>query len=413
MPRGGGRKQWTKADWQNVTWDGALPLDLTDLRLRFGACREQFADELGLLYLVGILKIPAGREVFMECSRDRVSTKDGYVGLFAACADACRTCASEPWKQRFDAECREIRGPLKQHGFIEEMKRLFVIAKTVEPDPSSLQLGVSGMHYNLLPYSAGAAVAFGRFHDLHSAVSAILIMGPPTSLETWRKYRDVLAGAVVRFHVTGLQGLAYCFEYSVRCFLDGFMYAENVAALQVEDGDLLDALPGPDQQNHRRNLKAVFRTDSVQELVQELRLTQSVHLLLGIACMVTSKTLSVVWDGGFARTKKGGRGGSSTSASAPLSALAPSGRRAAPAAPPAGARLTQTRLSVLWGGPSSSPRRARKRKSSEEAFPAPGPSAASGPESAALSTPPKVRRPRKARPSLAAPPDCDAPLPAR
>ena len=108
------------------------------------------------------------------------------------------------------------------------------------------------------------------------------------TLDTWNKYRGLLAEAVVRLDMDGFRALRYCFDYSVRAFLDGFMHAQNVPTLQVTASDSIDDLLGPDQANHREHLKRAFNTNSVTKLVSKLQLSHSVHLLLGIACMVLS-----------------------------------------------------------------------------------------------------------------------------
>ena len=82
------------------------------------------------------------------------------------------------------------------------------------------------------------------------------------------------------------------------------MYVERVPPLLLKCGDLIDDLPGPDEMAHRTHLKRAFQTKSAKVLVRELKMTQSVHLLLGIACMDSSPTLSVVWNGrSFSATK--------------------------------------------------------------------------------------------------------------
>ena len=222
---------WSREQYKTVNWDGGMPLDVSDFRARFSYLQGLFSGNLGLLYWVGILKIPEGRESFIVSYRLHSSVGDEKERIFKACQDACRKCANSVEKQQFDKECRWIRGPLKQHGFIEEMKRMHVIEKTDAPVKSSLQLGVSGFFYNICMYSSHAASAIYSICQLHMSIFAICQFGPPRTLKDWKKYRDLLAEAVVRFEVAGLNALKYCFDYSVRIFLDGLMYVERVPPL--------------------------------------------------------------------------------------------------------------------------------------------------------------------------------------
>ena len=237
-----------------------------------------------------------GRQAFTASYVSCSSVLDVKQRIFKACQDACRHCASSSGKQQFDAECRGIRGPLKQQGFIQEMKRMHVIVKTDAPVNSSLQLGVSGFHYNILSYSTSAAASIESICQLHMTIYAILLFGPPRTLQDWKQNRSLLMEAVVRFEVAGLMNVGYCFDYSVRALLDGLMHARGAPLLVLEDRDLIDDLPGPDEMQHRRHLKQAFRTLHVKSLVRDLKMTQSVHLLLGIACMASSSTLAVVWN---------------------------------------------------------------------------------------------------------------------
>ena len=289
--------QLSRQQYTSVNWNGNMPLDVSDYRIRFPDLRCLFSLDLGWLLWVGILKIPMGRECFTECYTLLSYVEDEQQRIFQACQDACRRCATSVEKQHFDDECREIRGPLRQHGFIEEMKRMHVIEKADAPVKSSLQLGVTGFYYNILSFSSHAAASINSICQLHLTIYAILIFGPPRSLQDWKKHRALLMEAVVRFEVSGLSALNYCFDYSVRLLLDGLMHAERAPALLLKDRDLIDDLPGPDQMSHRQHLKEAFGCTHVKPLVRYLKMTHSVHPLLGIACMVSSSTLSVVWNG--------------------------------------------------------------------------------------------------------------------
>jgi hypothetical protein len=104
----------------------------------------------------------------------------------------------------------------------------------------------------------------------------------------------VLAEAVTRNDLPGVSGLQYCFDYIVRLFLDSLMHTEKVT-LTIGTKDLIADLPGPDELNHRALLQNCFGTSSVKQLMTRLKMKQSCHLLLGIACLGTSKTLAKVW----------------------------------------------------------------------------------------------------------------------
>ena len=122
--------QWTRQQYVAVNWNAGMPLDTSDFRIRFKELCGVFSGCLGMLYWVAILKIPMGRKAFTASYVSCSSVLDVKQRIFKACQEACRLCASSSGKQQFDAECRGIRGPLKQQGFIQEMKRMHVIVKT-------------------------------------------------------------------------------------------------------------------------------------------------------------------------------------------------------------------------------------------------------------------------------------------
>ena len=158
-----------------------MPLDLSDYRIRFPDLRCLFSLDLGWLLWVGILKIPMGRECFTECYTLLSYVEDKQQRIFQACLDACRRYATSVEKQHFDEECREIRGPLRQHGFTEEMKRMHVIEKADAPVKSSLQLGVTGFYYNILSFSSHAAASINSICHLSDNLCYSYLWSAPES----------------------------------------------------------------------------------------------------------------------------------------------------------------------------------------------------------------------------------------
>ena len=149
-----------------VSRNRTMPLDVLDFRSRYAELRKLFSEVLGLLMLVHRLKMPMARESFTAAYVSHCAEVDEKKRIFLAGREVCRQCSTSFGKEQFDQQFQEIRGPLNQ-GFIAVMKWLRVIRGADAFGRASVQLGVSGQYYELLPYSADAAAFIDKYCQLH------------------------------------------------------------------------------------------------------------------------------------------------------------------------------------------------------------------------------------------------------
>lgn len=270
-------------EWKRAMAERSTPVDVHDMRNCYNRAVQRFAKNLGLLLLLINLKLPPVRDKYMSLMpKNCASTSEATV--FDVCRQLCIYFGKH--NDELVASSQEVGGPLKAHGFIVQMTHFLVLEKC-EPSRQSMQLGVSGNHYKLLPITAAARTEIKAMLDLHDTMEAILDFGVPRDLAGWNMRANLLRKSFTRHQVAGMLSGGYSCDWCIRSLLDAMLHVSATPSLQVRESDRLSDLPGPDEGGNIGKIAAALGTELVAPTVRRLGYDASVHLLSMFACLAT------------------------------------------------------------------------------------------------------------------------------
>ena len=278
----------------------AVPGDIAHYREIFPRCKFLFAQSLGLLVLLAVLKLPPARDLFLErvacvkihSSSEPMATRQVYDIFASICNDLG---SAHPdflsWRDRMRKATSEVGGPLKQHGFMAQMYHFGILRKANLGETTNiLKLGFaqSGTQksYVLLPFSDAIDYAIRNMLQLHETIHVLMMLSAPVTLRQYNQYSAVLENSFSRHNVDGMRTVgSYCASWAARTVLDGFMNSDGIIRLIVSAVDPISAFPGPDEHKHIDSAVQLFGAVSALSLCSLIGYKGSAHLLSMRLCL--------------------------------------------------------------------------------------------------------------------------------
>ena len=269
-----------------------LPEDLETLGNCFGRVLQVCAMCHGLLPLLAALKLPSARVGFLDGLRSRWKERSNKShAVFCALQDMVRKLDALDFRD----ERTRIGNPWYAVGYVKFLNKLHVIAAVPARDkkkyrPSDLFNLRSKEKFRLLQFSRKAEVAISTFLDknLHNSLKAIFSGPPLKTLDAYNAAHEHLKTAMVNAGCVGMSARGtwkYVNPWIIRTLLVAFNLFYGVERVSFKDSATLRELPGPDKDNHRKQLEDVCKSNRISVVVEKVKYLYDIVLLLCYTCL--------------------------------------------------------------------------------------------------------------------------------